>query len=325
MQKSIYIKYTEQEWGDVFVWLSTLWKSLIAIEKNIDHCFKISKINWDLNTKIVETKKWSIIIEICLQISFNSWIAFESIQEFLDFLVMADYSQYLQYRDALTEDILHWYESLESFVAEHPIASGLGVYVTQKLWKMINSYFWIAKVVKETPLPQTNIIQPIHITNNYYCTPEQLQEIKSEVIKWSFNDVMLPLVEDEVSQIEVWTYTDNNTREGWLVIDEWDLWWYLSEWQEKLASFIDGWVYHIPWRITAMQVSRWESMQFKAYLDGRNRYLKLKATDPVENYRSDFNQDVILQAQIQRDSLYKKPTLLLQNVSRVAVPLFPMV
>lgn len=319
MQKSIYIKYSEQEWWDIVLWLSALGKSLIAIEKNIDHCFKVSKIKWDLNTKVIETKKWSIIIEICLQIFYNQWIPFESITDLMDFLVMADYWKYIEYRDVFTNNILNGYENLEKFVSDHPLTYDIAKY----FWQLIVGYFWIAKVAKAITISKTNINQPIQV-NNYYCTLEQLQEIKSEVTKWSFNDVMLPLVEDEISQIELWTYDEEQLPKQWISITWWDLWWYLSEWQELLPAFIDDWVYNIPWRITAMQVSRWESMQFKANLEWKNRYLKLKSSNPVEDYRSDFNQDIILQAKVQRDSVYKKPTLILQSVSNVATPLFPI-
>ena len=317
MKKTLYIKYTEQNPSDLSIGLSTLWKSLISIEKSIENSFKLSKINGDLNTKVIEAKKWSIIFTICIDFVLNNWIPFDNIQNFLDFLTLANYQTYENYRDILTQTF-NWYTTLEKLIADHPLAYDIAKY----FWSLVVTYIWIAKVAKTIAIYQSTINQPIHITNNYYCTPEQLQEIKSEVIKWSFNDILSPLIEDEISQLEVWTFNEEWSTESWVIIKSSDLWSYLSDWQEILPNFLNDTMYNIPWRITAMQVSRWESMQFKTNLNWKNRYLKLKSPDPVEEYRSDFNQDVILEAKVQRDSLYKKPTLILQKVANVATPLF---
>lgn len=319
---TIYIKY---KWFDdsTELGLSSLGKSLIWIDDVITDIFRISKMKADLDIKVVKAEEWSIIVYIASNLIFHSWqIPFDTMQDLLEFLILADYSKYLEIYNALSETAFEWYQDMEAFFSNHPIAYD---FVKWICWFIV-WWFTLWKVAKWMTINvNLNSNQPIAI-GDQHVTPYQLTQIKSTVIKWWFNNVFEPFVEDETDEFEIWTVDDNNNRIPNLIIDNNDFSNYLSDWHEVLPAFIDGNSYELAWRITAMQVSKWESMQYKTNLENKNRYLKLKnqTDNHIENYRNYFNQDVIIKAVIKRTSLFKKPTLLLSDIRFVAQPLFPI-
>lgn len=313
MQAEFYVKYSSQ--NDYSI--GHLWQSLIGLEKNIQAAVKMYWINTDVELKIKRVTEWSIIFDIFIGVVsgnlieiFNNWL-----EPFLNFLLVTDKVTYNAIRQQMTEDILTWYNDLESFFANHPMTYDMAKLIV----KWVIQYFAIAQVISWVTI---NINTPLIQIDNLTITQHQAQYVKKELEKWAFNDLLVPITENEVEKIEFWVQIEDQRVQEFEISDQ-NFEKYFSEWKEILPNLINGQEYVLPGKITSMQVNRGESMRYNIVLWEKEYSLILLPSDwdSIDSYKMYFNQNIVINVEVVRTSLYKKPELIMKWLNNASVPL----
>lgn len=314
MESSFYVKYNSNNAYSI-AWL---WQSLIGLEKNIQSAIKMYWIDSTVDLKIKKVTEWSIIFDIMVNLLANNYVeVFDNLVEpFLKFLLVADRNTYNTIIQGMSENALSWYNSLEEFFASHPMAYD----GTKLIAKGIINFFLVSQAINWVEI---NINAPlINLWTNITITSEQAKYIKKEIEKWSFNDLLLPITEDNIEKIEFWI-EENENRIPEFEINDQNFENYMWDWKEILSDFENWEEYTLTGKITSMQVNRWESMNYHIEKDWKEYNLVLlpQDWDNVDNYKMYFNQNIVIRAEVVRTSLYKKPKIVLKQLQNATVPL----
>lgn len=308
IKSTIFIRYNS---NNGLYSISELWESLIWLEKLLKTSSNLYNMNWDFDVKLKKASEWSIIFDILIWAHSDLIYLFnDNLKTYLDFLLSVNYNEYLIIINNINNDVLNWYKNLESFFADHPITYDISKYILN--WILIYFIWW--KIVKNIKILNIN---PINIQFNQYLTVNQINIIQNDIKKWKFQEFLSPIIEWEIDEINIWNY-ENDIMNTKVEISNSNFDNYLSEWQEILPQFENNSIHILPWKITSMQVNRWETMKYNTKIADKeyNLILLAKDWDHIDDYKQYFNQNIILRCRIIRESLYKKPKLVIEWIER---------
>jgi hypothetical protein len=306
MEPNLFIKYKGiDSKHDSNIELFTLGESIIGLDRAIKDIFKISKIVGDLNISISGTRKGSLIIETVNSILLLRDIPFEKVEDLLNFLKIMDKEIYLTAQEYFSPAIgttVKTNRTLDSFFTEHPFLSAA-----------IMSYF---------PQFIEKILSMVKKSNDLLKTDLYGESISKIVKQGGFKKLIKPIVDETVASIEI---SPNPNFVNKVAITSENFENYLSEDQKILPQYVDGSSYKITGKIISMQCGSGDSMKIRVHgIAKPDRDLiayppEGTTTKELENF---YEEDVIIEAIIRRDSLYKKPHLLVQEINLYQQPMF---
>lgn len=287
MQPNFFIKYRGiDKQNDSQIDLAALGKSIIGFDKVIKETFKISKIKGDIAVIASKTREGSLIIDILIFfIDKADSIPFDRAIDFLNFLKVVSQETYNQ-ANAFFNAIGNGHKTLNDLVAKYPLDFAMvSLFIT----------ILLGRAGKHKKHPDLNDL------------PEQYAIALHKMIgEGKFRKAFKPFVENEVSAIEV---SSDRNFEKKSTIDANNFENYLGEGEKILPDLEDGTTHKISGKVVGMQCSRGDSMKIKI----RQKKMSLVAFPPEGKTTKDFDdfygQNVILEARIERVSLYQKPKL----------------
>jgi hypothetical protein len=135
------------------------------------------------------------------------------------------------------------------------------------------------------------------------------------VLSKKFKKIVIPIAEDKIKSIRFGT--DKNFALP-TTIDSSNFEGYLSEDERILSEWENGQKINLTGEIVAIQSTRGEILRFKA-IEVEPKYQLLVAIPEdgksSENYLEFYKKQVNLEAEVFRSSMYKKPEIIIKNIS----------
>lgn len=312
MEPNFFIKYRGIDpKHDSQVDLVALGESIIGFDGVIREIFKISKIKGDISVNASKTREGSLIVDVLIAIAeATNSIPFDTISDFLDFLSVTNQELHTQ-AQSFFNSIGEAHEDLNEFAREYPATYDL---VKSAITLFIGILIGKASNQKKVP--------------NLDDLPKPYAMALHKMIKAKrFKKALKPFVENEVRTISV-SSDKNFTPEKTSEINTENFENYLSEKEEKiLPDYEDGKAYMFTGTIVGIQCSRGDSMKVRIY-GFPKKYRDLVAYPPEDKSTEDFHsfygkdKNIVLEAVVQRKSMYQKPRLQIQKMSLQNQPLF---
>lgn len=310
MKSNFYIKYRGHRVnGSADIDLAVLGESIIGFDALIKEIFKISKLDAELKVNICGSREGSLIIDIANVVLLNHDIPFTKALDLLTFLSCVDKDLWLKAKEYFSPSLeiaQHTHRTVNDYFAKNPLDQ-------QALTVLVSSFigyiFGKAQGQKKYP--------------NYDELPRPFANDTHKMIKkHKFKKAIKPLIDEKVSSIEV-SSTENFEKKQIVSAENFEN--YLSEDEMILPQYVNGETYMFTGKIVGMQCSKGDSLKLQVYgLDRRDRELianppEGKTTKDLESF---YEEGVLIKAEVVRTSLYKKPTLLIQEISLYQQPLF---
>ena len=320
------------KWDNVSLenWISIeeLGEQLISFSDLSKTIFKeVWKIDTkDLDLRITWLKNGSIIIDLIVNNigDFVSW--FKNVYDFLNYLHTIDIDIYNKAVEYINTSV-NSYKELENWGKNHPVALSISTLIIasygDKLTQFLKRILKISKKVKILDIENVNDDSEINI-DWLQVKWKIAKNTKKIVNQWKFVDFLEPIAEDKVTAIDIWLENDfeeinNNDFEN-----------LIGAWFEILPEYENGKEYDFLWSFTAMQSNTGETMTLKSsnLKDKNGKYFLLSCIPSdwhtTEEYKEFYWESIIVnvQAEVLRASIYKKPKLIIKNVSRTNPTLF---
>lgn len=307
MKENFFIKY---KWlNEINNWeisLTSLWESIIWFDLVIKELFKISKIKWNISLSANKTREGSLIVDIVIFIANNpDSIPFERIDDFLNFLKIVN-TELHQSANIFFSEIWEQHRSINDYFVKNPfdlflLASSFPIFVSYLIWK--------AKYNKKNP--------DINSLPKKYAIA-----LYKSIKKGIFKKALSPFIEWEISEIEFSSKKDFSKKE---VISKNNFWEYLNEKEKILPEYINKWEYMFTASVVSLQSTHWDSLKIRIHWFPK-KYRDLVAypehLKTTKDYAQFYEENVLVKAEILRDSMYQKPKLSLINIKLQQEQLF---
>lgn len=288
---NLFIKYVPYPNSDID--LNLLGESLIGFERVIKECFKISKIDGNLEVKAKNLSAGSIVIEIVLHVSAG--IPFNSISDMLAFYKIASPDLHIQLLSGFSEfNKIH--ETVNDLVAKYPLDFALVAAFISKIIECAKRQKKRVQVIDEKgeDLPEKPYAKALH------------RMINKERI---FKKALKPFVEDELSKIQIsnersFSHSSEITTQNFEG--------YLPEDARILPEYQNGQKVELSGNLVGLQKSKGDSMKIRVHDIKKNYSLLVAYLDESHDTKDClqfYGQDIIFEAEILRKSLYQKPKL----------------
>ena len=299
---NLFIKYTPQPQSDID--LQLLGTSLIGFERVIKECFKLSKIDGNLEVKAKNLAPGSIVVEIALKISAE--IPFASIQDLIAFYKVASPDIYAQIANGFS-DFSKIHETVNDLVARYPLDFAAVAWFVSKIIEFAKRHKRSICVEDDSgkELPEKPYAKALHRMIN-----------KDKV----FKKALKPFVEDELSNIQIspgrsFGYSAEITPENFGE--------YLPEDARILPQYHNGQKIELTGKLVGLQKSKGDSLSIRVH--GVEKAYSLLVGYPDEDHASDdylrfYGKDIFFKAEILRKSLYQKPKLKIIGIPTLHQP-----
>ncbi|MGE4169855.1 MAG: hypothetical protein AB7F28_03960 [Candidatus Margulisiibacteriota bacterium] len=296
---NLFIKYTPQPQSDID--LQLLGTSLIGFEKVIKECFKISKIDGNLEVKAKNLAPGSIVVEIALKISTE--LPFVSIQDMLVFYKVANPDIYAQIINGFS-DFKSIHETVNDLVAKYPLDCALIGWFVSKIIEYAKRQKKSIQISddKGEDLPEKTYAKALYRMIN-----------KDKV----FKKALKPFVEDELRSIQI---SPERNFDHFSEITSQNFENYLPEDARILPQYQNGQTVDLTGKLVGLQKSKGDSLSIRVH--GIEKEYSLLVGYPDDDHASDdylrfYGKDIVFKAEILRKSLYQKPKLKI-----IGIPIF---
>lgn len=278
--------------------LSEIFSGLDLVIKEL---YEISNINGDFNLKVDGVEEGSVIVTLYTDIISN--LPFDKAQDFYNFLIVASPELYLKVSQFFS-DIKNIHRTINDYFALNPLDQQLltalfAIFVTNMVGK--------AQKYKNNPVVSENDKTTMPQTYAY--------KLHNMVLSKKFKKVVLPVAEDKIKSIKFGTDRNFNAS---AVIDNLNFENYLSDDEKILPDFVNGQIVKLKGKIVGIQSTRGEILKFRALeIDPKYQLLVVRLDDgkSSENYLNFYKKQVNLEAEVFRNSLYKKPEIIIKEIN----------
>lgn len=309
MEANLFIKYKGLGANDSEIDLAVLGESIIGFDIAIKEIFKISKINADLSVSVSKTRKGSLIVDLVLNaIIYKDHIPFDKIPDLLNFLEIANHDLWVHAKEYFKVSwgaASHLHRTANDYFKENPLDQEI---LSHLVTAFIAYMFGRAQGQKKYP--------------NLDQLPKEYATATHKMIKsHKFKKALKPFVEDKVKSISI---SDNSEFKNETVVDENNFDNYLSEEEKILPNYEDGRKYLFTGKIVAMQCSKGDSLKLQVHgFSRKERDLVVyppegKTTKDLDEF---YEEDVAIEAIVERKSLYQKPKLHIVTIKQYQQPL----
>jgi len=286
---------TDQE-NDSVIPLADLAKSLNGLEQVIEDFIRICRFNGELVLTAKPPEEGSFVIGICVDLKLSyGQLPFDHIKHLLDFLRLSSDTAWKEAHNFFKE-LNNLRGGLNLYFEKHPFDLWLLAYIVPKL-------IILSKKMKKSPLPPDD------------KTPKRVaKELHNMIKRNGFKNLLWPIINDSVESIEVSqdrSFTNNTSHIGNDDLDQ-----LLCKDNEILPELVNGEIYKLTGVISSLKSTRGDSLTFH-YITKEGCY-NLDLLPPTgldsKNYISFYKENVVINAKVDRISIYKKPKLKLVDI-----------
>lgn len=298
MQDSFLIKYDYKD-AEGFN-LAVLGESFVGFDALLKDILNLAQLSEEsVEVRTTRVQRGSVEVYNAIIVSLQP-VPFDSIPAFLDFLRIAA-PQLVNDANTFFSVAHDAHRAINDYFARNQfdgaIVSGI-----------IAGY--VVEVVKKVGALKK------HPQDTQGLTPTQLSKLQRMVEGGRYRRAFSPIVEGGVSAIRIATVGVSAQRDA--VITEQNVGDYLPEDSKILPDLINGQLVSFTGKLVGLQSTRGASMKLKIdSIDPRYALLIAVPADntTIEQYASFFNQHVVIEAEVSRKTLYKKPELIVRKMS----------
>jgi hypothetical protein len=302
MKSNLFIKYRGLGKNDSEIDLATLGESIIGFDIAIKEIFKISKINAEPIVRVNKTREGSLIVDIVLiAIIYKDHIPFDKIPDLLNFLEITNHNLWIHaknYFGVSWGTAKHLHRTANDYFKENPLDQEI---LSHLLTGFIAYFFGKAQGQKKHP-------DYNQLSKEYALAAHRM------IKKHRFKKALKPFIDEKVTSIEL--SDDKNFKKSSLITSE-NFENYLSEDEKILPLYENGKIYEFTGKVVAMQCSKGDSLKLQIHGFSRKER-DLLAYPPVGQTTKDldsfYEEDVVVNARVERKSLYQKPKLHILDV-----------
>ena len=306
MGTDLTIKYTEVSNNETGYDLGLLGESFAGFNEVFKELFQISKINGELDFRTKSITAGSIDVNNIVAVITS--IPFSEIQDFLNFLQVVDDNLYrtaVEYFNAFGNG----HKTVNDYFRENGFDSNI---VSAVLASFLTKMFeWGGKQKNVLTLE----IQDKKIPVNY------AKQLQSMVKKGKYKRALNPISQNNIASIALITPQSHQVAQ----VDETTLSEYLPDEEQILPDLVNGSVHNFTGQILAMQSTRGDNLRFKVFeIDPRFQLLTAYPGDgkKTEDYKDFYKKHVEVKVEVFRKTLFKKPELLIREISVLQQNLF---
>lgn len=297
INSSFHLRYKRVDHtDDACLDLTDLGKSLVGFDKLLRELVKITKINADVSIKATAFRDGSVIVDLLIKLQeLSEQVPFDRINDLLDYLKIAND---ITWKEAIQffQEISSKSKSVYDYLSVHPVEL---TSVSIVLVKLIE----FARKNKNQPCLDCEEI------------PKRVAFELNRLIqkKRGFKTALKPLIEDKASSIEV--SSDRKFKKR-ILIDQNNFHEYLGEEEKILPHLENGYICPLLGEIRSLKSTRGDSLTFKYVYKNKTYNLDLFPPDGVstKKYTDYYKEKVVIEAEVVRSSLYKKPKLKLHSI-----------
>ncbi len=309
MEPNLSIKYVERNSQTLKGFdLGLLGESFVGFNEVIKEIFEISEIEGDLQIKTLKVTEGSIILQNLLHVNFAD-IPFHDVRSFLDFLQVSDPELFSKASSFFTE-FGNAHKSVNDYFRVNQFDSTVfaalfGVFVT--------------KMLTAAPKQKESVTTDI---GDFKISEKFARRIRQTVMSGKYKKALKPLIENNLSMIKV---TSDHLSPYEVTIDGENFENYLPVDEKILPDFENGQVKELFGMIVTLQSMRGEKVGFKAYeIDPQHQVLIAHPDEgkQTEDYKDFYKKQVNIKAEVYRNSMYKKPEIIIREIELLQQELF---
>ena len=309
MKANLFIRFKGIGEDDSEIDLATLGESIIGFDIAIKEIFKISKLNTDLSVSVNKTRKGSLIVDTIVNVVMHAnTLPFDNVIDLLNFLQASNHESWNHAKEFFNTSLdvaKYSHRTVNDYFARNPFDQEV---LSTLITAFVAYIFGKAQGQKQYP--------------NLDQLPKEYALATHKMIKrHKFKKALKPFIDEKVSSIEMSNYA--NFSESKLITSE-NFENYLSEDEKILPNYEDGKVYIFTGKIVAMQCSKGDSLKLQIHGFSRKERDLIafppegKTTKDLDNF---YEEDVIVNARVERRSLYQKPKLHILDIRPYQQPL----
>jgi hypothetical protein len=277
--------------------LVALGESIAAFDGVIRELFEISGVHAEFEVHAEKVREGSVIIEVATQITdFMQGGVFSSPQDLINYLQVVNVElceTARQFFSQIRDDV----RTVNDFAKEQP-----AVYDAIKYGITIVMGYLFGRARYQKKMPTEQCPDGKRVPLKY------AKKLHRMVLKKGFKKVVAPLAEDAASSIEVSADRDFRTSEK---IDQHNFEEYLPDDERILPELENGDVKVFIGQIRGIQSSRGDTLSFRFM---RGEHPETLVTFPADeetskSYLKFYQEDIGLEAEVIRTSMFKKPKL----------------
>jgi excinuclease UvrABC ATPase subunit len=305
INSNLHLRYTGvSNVNDSCMDLSDLGISLVGFDKLFRNLIKITKVNGDISIRATSFREGSVVVDILIKLQEVSEQApFDSFSDLLDYLKIVNEVAW-QEADSFFHEITSTSKTIYDYLSKHPVELTMFSVVLVKLIEF-------ARRNKNQPCLECDDL------------PKRVAVELNKLIqkKRGFKLALKPLIEDKASSIEVST---ERTFLRPAIINQDNFHEYLGEEEKILPHLENGNVCALHGEVRSLKSTRRDSFTFKYIYKNKTYNLDLLPPDGVstKKYTDYYLEKVVVEAEVVRASLYKKPKLKLNSIDFLQPKLF---
>jgi hypothetical protein len=282
---------------DSVIPIKDLVTSLYGFEQLVSEFGRICRLKGDLVVTVKPPEEGSFVIGLCVDLNLaDGQLPFDSVRHLLEFLRFSSDTA-LKEAHVFFRDFQNIREGLNAYCEKHPFEM---ILFTASLPKMVK----YAEELKEKALPPHNDI-----------SERMAHEIHKLIKKNGFKNFINPIVGDAVESIEI--SPDRSFIKDVSKVDNSNFEKLLGDNNEFLINLRNGDMVQLTGLITTLKSTRGDSLTFQ-YVGADGTYsLDLLPPDGEDSkpYAKYYKERVVITANVERKSMYKKPKLKLIDIN----------
>lgn len=294
---SIHIRYKGVDSNDdSSLDLTCLGKSLVGFDKLLKELVKITRVNGEVSIKATSFRDGSVIVDLLIKLQdLTGQVPFDTINDLLDYLKLVNHEAW--------EEAVHYFQEISSksksvyeYLSTHPVELTT---LSVGLVKLVE----FATQNKNQPCLDCEEI-PKRIA---YELHKLIQK------KRAFKRPLKPLIDDKASSIEL---SHQRKFKKKVSINQKNFHQYLGEEEKILEHLQNGEINKLTGEIRSLKSTRGDSLTFKYKYKNKKYFLDLFPPDKVstKKYTKYYKEKVVVEAEVIRASLYKKPKLKIHTI-----------
>lgn len=295
--EELYIKIGTKSGTDFdLVSLGEMFNGLDGVIKEI---YGLSNIQGEFTLKVKNVEEGSVILTLGGLLISN--LPFEKPVDLLNFLLIAAPEIYKEISTYLaTIDGIH--KTVNEIGANYPVDTMVALYLLKK---------FVPGIINLAPkFKENNIVKSDDRIPQVYAT-----KLHSMIVSKKFKKIVNPIIENKIEYIN---FNFDKNKDVITSINSSNFDGYLSDDEKILPDFINGQTVKLKGEIVAIQSTRGEILKFRALgIDSKYQLLVVRLDDgkSSENYLEFYKKMVEIEAEVFRNSMYKKPEIIIKNIN----------
>lgn len=288
--------------------LAALGESFMGFDAVLKEILDIAHLTDKVEIRTTRVEHNSIDVYNAIQLTIDT-MPFVNVQDFLEFLRIAA-PELLNDANTFFSAIHGVHRTVNDYFARNPVDMGILGAIAGYI---IGSIRVAGKLKKGTKLTK----------ETEAASPRQVRRLRKMVEGGKYKRALSPIIEGSASRIKIAAL--DTLKEG-VIISPSNVGEYLPEDAKILPDFANGSVHTLSGELLDLSSTRGDSVKIRINgIDPENSLLSGTAADgsSIEDYARFFKQEVTIEVEISRKTMYKRPELIIRKMDLRQQPLLP--